>query len=116
MNADLSPILILGVLVVAFAVTALALLVRRDLAPTGAFAGALDGGGRWFLGAALGLGVIAFSIKLAIISALAAFPGGTIAPLLSDDAERQARATALNAAPLPDGREAPGVTQWQPLP
>ena len=116
MDADLSGILAPGLAAVAFAVAALVLLVRRDLAPSGAFAGALDGGGRWFLGAALGLGIIAFSIKLAIISTLAAFPGGTIAPLLPEDGERRARAASLAARPMATAASAPDLFQWQALP
>lgn len=80
MNADLSLLLSVGVMTVAFAISALVLLVRTDLAPGGVLAGTLDGGGRWFLGAALGVGVIAFTLKLAIIAILSAFPEQTIAP------------------------------------
>ncbi|MBF0336172.1 MAG: hypothetical protein HQL40_21480, partial [Alphaproteobacteria bacterium] len=99
MNADLSHILVFGPLVVAFAVSALVLLVRFDLAPVGSFAGAFEGPGRWFLGAALGFGIVGFSIKLAIITILASFPRQTIAPLLADPVEMRARAAARLAAP-----------------
>lgn len=95
MNANLSQILIFGSLVVVLAISALALLVRRDLAPIGAFAGAFAVGGPWFLGGALGLGVVAFTIKLAIILALSTFPRQTIGPLLTDPVESRARAAAL---------------------
>lgn len=86
MNADLSPILVVGFLAVLFATSMLAMLVRSDLAPSARATGLLAGGGQWFLGAALGIGVIAFSIKLVIILALSTFPDQTITPLLPDTA------------------------------
>ena len=110
MHADLATILIVGILVVVAAFAALALLVRRDLAPAGAWGGALDGGGRWFLGAALGLGVIAFSIKLVILSTLASFPGQTIAPLI------EPRARTVAAPPPPVAAPEPATPKWRPLP
>lgn len=99
------------------AVAALVMLVRRDLAPSGAFAGALDGGGRWFLGAALGLGVIAFTIKLAIILTMASFPEQAIAPLLADPAETPTQAPAAQAGPsaIPASPPARRVV-WRALP
>lgn len=112
MHADLAPILVVGTLVALAAFAALALLVRRDLAPLGAFGGALDGGGRWFLGAALGLGVIAFSIKLVILSTLASFPAQTIAPLIEP---RQPLAERDDPS-LPDPAPPPTVPQWRGLP
>lgn len=109
MNADLSQILIFGTLAVTCGVSALVLLVRRDLAP----AVGLDGGGRWFLGAGLGLGVIAFSIKLVIISTLATFPENTIDALLPDPLLAR-----LNMKPLTELPSAPSEPRdlWRPLP
>ncbi|MBI5163689.1 MAG: c-type cytochrome [Magnetospirillum sp.] len=114
MDADLSQILLFGSLVTLFAATALVLLVRGDLAPAGRPGGSLGGGGRWFLGAGLGIGVIAFTIKLVIILALSSFPGQTIEPLLPDAASR---------TPPPGGEDPfaglPGDVDryaWQALP
>lgn len=112
MHADLTPILVIGILVVLAAFTALALLVRRDLAPAGAWGGVLDSGGRWFLGAALGLGVIAFSIKLVILATLASFPSLTIAPLI----EPRAQVAEDFAAPPPPSPHPPSVPTWRGLP
>lgn len=112
MQADLAPILAIGIMVALAAFAALTLLVRRDLAPQGAWGGALDGGGRWFLGAALGLGVIAFSIKLAILSTLAGFPDQTIAPLLAGETRPAPPETAIPDTPPP----APAEPRWRPLP
>ncbi|KIL96974.1 Cytochrome c551 peroxidase [Paramagnetospirillum magnetotacticum MS-1] len=115
MNADLSQILTTGAMVVLFAISALVLLVRMDLAPAGDRPSPLDGGGRWFLGAALGIGVIAFSIKLAIILTLSSFPDQTIAPLLADPALAQ-RDDSLAEMPLQSGPSGPGHYPWRSLP
>ncbi|HLO78376.1 MAG TPA: cytochrome c peroxidase [Magnetospirillum sp.] len=109
MNANLSPILAVGLLVVLFATSALVLLVRGDLAANAGRTGVLSGGGQIFLGAALGIGVIAFSLKLAIILALSSFPDQTIAPLLSDPSTK-IRPDAAWEAPLPP------PFSWQTLP
>lgn len=121
MHADLATPFLVGILVVLAAIAALTLLVRRDLAPAGAFGGALDGGGRWFLGGALGLGVIAFTIKLAILAILANFPTQTIAPLIGPPPV--AETPPPTAAPLPDMEQAlsPPIVamaagRWRPLP
>lgn len=116
MDADLSQVLGTGGMVVAFAASALFLLVRMDLAPAGDRPGALDGGGRWFLGAALGIGVIAFSIKLAIILTLSTFPEQTIAPLLADPAMavRSESGDGTISPPGYDGES--GHYPWRTLP
>lgn len=117
MNADLSLILLIGTAAVAVGASVLALLVGRDLAPSGAFAGALDGGGRWFLGAALGGGVIAFAIKLAIISTMAGFPDLTIAPLLpaAPDSNAPSPSAAIPPSTSPDPLPIRRTT-WRALP
>lgn len=112
MHADLAPILVIGILVALAAFTALTLLVRRDLAPAGSWGGVLDGGGRWFLGAALGLGVIAFSIKLVILATLASFPSQTIAPLI----EPRAQMAEDFAAPPPVSPQPSSPPTWRGLP
>ncbi len=110
MHADLSLILGIGGAMVVFATSALVLLVRRDLAPSGTVpAGRLDGGGRWFLGAALGIGIIAFAFKLGIILTLSTFPRQTIAPLLPVPAKMP-----WSSFPVADG--AAEAYAWQPLP
>ncbi len=112
MHADLAPILVIGILVALAAFSALALLVRRDLAPAGSWGGVLDGGGRWFLGAALGLGVIAFSIKLVILATLASFPSQTIAPLI----EPRVLPPDDVAAQPPTATPPPANPTWRGLP
>lgn len=89
MNANLSLLLVCGLLAVAGATTMLVLLVGRDLAPVRA-PGAPRGHGRWFLGAALGIGIIAFTLKLGVILVLSSYPGRTIAPLIATAARAPA--------------------------
>lgn len=83
MTADLSDLLLAGIVAVATATLALVLMVRRDLAPAGS-RGPLSGGGRpWLLGVVLGIGVITFTLKTIVIVTVSAFPGHTVAPLLA---------------------------------
>lgn len=110
MNADLSSLLIAGTLAILFATTALVLLVRGDLAPVGLRPLALSTGGRFLLGAALGLGVIAFSIKVAIILTLSSFPGQTIAPLIASVGQ----GSGGEVTPLPQPEPSP--YEWKGLP
>lgn len=110
MNADLSSLLAVGAFAITVAVTALVLLVRGDLAPAGLRPMALSVGGRFLLGGALGLGVIAFSIKVAIILTLSSFPGKTIEPLIAGVGSQDGR----DQPPLP--RPDPKPYEWQSLP
>jgi cytochrome c peroxidase len=82
MNANLTELITYMGLLILVAGLGLALIVGRDLAPAGRFKGALDGGGRWFLGAALGVGVIVLTLKLIIILTLSQAPQITVAPLI----------------------------------
>ena len=70
MDADLSNLMTYGIAAVLIGMVTLALLVRGDLLPPGS----MEGGGRVFLGAALGIGVIAFAVKLIIIAVISTFP------------------------------------------
>lgn len=103
MNADLGQVMGVGVAAVLFAATVLVLLVRGDLAPR------LAGGGRWFLGFALGLGIIAFAIKLAVMAALSTFPA-----MIPEPERRIARPWEPPAAPAHD--IAVARPKWQALP
>lgn len=97
MNADLSTLLFVGVGAILTGTVALVLLLRGDLLP----ASSLTGGGRWFLGAALGIGIIAFSIKLAIIITISSFPERTLSSLgtRADGTSRLLPATGLDGMP-----------------
>jgi cytochrome c peroxidase len=82
MNANITEILVYICLLIVAGGSGLVLIVRGDLAPKGRFKGALDGPGRWFLGAALGVGVIVMTLKLGIIITLSQAPQVTVAPLI----------------------------------
>ena len=109
MNADLSSLLGIALMAVLAGLGALVLLVRRDLAPIALRQGC-TASGVWFLGAALGLGVIAFSIKLIIILTLATFPQRTIAPLTASVGSKTPPGGTLPATPPP------APYGWQSLP
>lgn len=103
MHADLADLLFAGLAGLAAAGTALTLLVRRDLVPiTGS-----DPGVRWLVAGGLGLGVIAFAVKLAVVIALSRFPAQLISPLI-------AAPVRVVSAPLPDPVTPP--FRWQALP
>lgn len=71
--------------VAAIAVAALLLLgVTRELAP----AGGLTGRGRWLLAAGLGMGVMAFAVKLLAILAFSLAPAPWMHPRLQAARER----------------------------
>lgn len=82
MNANLSELLTYLILLILIAGSGLVLIVGKDLAPAGRVKNALSGPGRFFLGAALGVGVIVMTIKLAIILTLSNAPQLTVAPLI----------------------------------
>lgn len=79
MNANLTELLTYMSLLILVAGLGLFLIVGRDLAPKGRL---LSGGGRWFLGAALGAGAIVLTLKLVIILALSQAPQIAVAPLI----------------------------------
>ncbi|MGE5478624.1 MAG: cytochrome-c peroxidase [Bacteroidales bacterium] len=112
MNADLTSLIAAGLLAILIATTALVMLVRGDLAPEGLRPMALSTGGRFLLGAALGLGVIAFSIKVVIILTLASFPQQTISPLIAEVGQSPLGASEQDNNPLPD----PEPYEWKALP
>lgn len=106
-----NALLDIGLPAVLIGFACLALMVHRELGP---FAG-LNVAGRWLLTGLLGMGFLAFGIKMAVALAIERLPGQTIAPLLDRPvAARQgveADAPFINPAP---GRPARYV--WQALP
>lgn len=114
MDADLSNLMTYGIAAVLIGMVTLALLVRGDLLPPGS----MEGGGRVFLGAALGIGVIAFAVKLIIIAVISTFPKYTIAPLVAGKSGARHTASPLKIPPdLPSPYENKGEPKlWQALP
>lgn len=116
MNADVIPILTYGSLMLVVGLGALVLIVRGDLA----MRSMMSVEGRFIVAGVLGFGMIAFSIKLAVIAAFGLFPAQTIDVQLPDMAERQARIEQIRnetskhfvaSASSPSRRKA-----WQALP
>lgn len=70
MPNDLSELLAIGIPAVVIGLLVLAMLVQRELGP---FAG-LDAAGKWMLTFALGMGVFAFSLKLAVAALIEQTP------------------------------------------
>jgi cytochrome c peroxidase len=78
MDADLGDLMSVGILAILVAGSAVTLLVRFDLVP------ASHAPERWFIAAGLGLGVIAFSIKLAIVATVSRLPDQVVSPLIAN--------------------------------
>ena len=113
MNIGSFDLLWVGIPAVILAGTAIVFLVRRELAP----ASGISGGGRWLLAAALGMGVIAFTVKMTAFTIMSAAPKQVITPLMMDRKYVEIRTiprgddgfdyiTGANAGPY----------VWQPLP
>ena len=78
MDTDLAAVFKVALPAIGFALLVILLMVQRELGP---FAG-LSAGGKWMLMGAFGLGVLAFSFKMAVAAVMAGLPGRTIAPLI----------------------------------
>jgi cytochrome c peroxidase len=83
MDADLAAVFNIALPAIGFALLVILLMVQKELGP---FVG-LSAGGKWMLMGAFGMGVLAFSFKMAVAAVMAGMPGRTIAPLV--DAYRQ---------------------------
>lgn len=108
-----------GSLMLTIGLLALTLIVRKDLIPTSV----MTKEGRVLVGVVLGFGMITFSLKLAVISAFAAFPTYTIDAQLTDKAVLHERrlaywedaALTVVSAPAFDPPPTPDTT-WRALP
>lgn len=114
MSLNLDMFWITGLIAVGVGLTVLIMIVRSDLAPVGSKSSFLDGGGRIFLGVALGIGIIAFSLKLIAVLVLSSYPEKTIDPLLEGQTNLGFglfKEEPLAAAPLE-----PQPVVWKALP
>ncbi len=101
---DISPILIIGAGAVAAGLAVLTLLIQGDLARTSR----LRPRQRLFLAAGLGLGILAFSFKLAVISGLT---------LIGSRGDRPFAVAALAVPPKAvEPAIVMGTVEWEPLP
>jgi cytochrome c peroxidase len=112
MNTGLIDVLGVGLVAIGLGLIVVMLMVYRELGP---FSG-LGAGGRWMLMGAFGMGIFAFSLKMAVAVAIDRIPGKIVGPLIA--------ARPALAAPSPEnngtGAEPePGLTDhnvWQALP
>ena len=117
MHDSAFQVLAYGALFLGGGILALALIVREDLVPEG-----IGGGGRrYFVGAALGFGLVSIAVKLTVIAMMSAFPRQVIDAQLPTATDRMQRAERIHAAtaspptvvtpdPVPEARK------WRPLP
>lgn len=80
MNSALSEILSIGIPAILIGVFALGMMVHKELGP---FVG-LRPGGKWMLTAALGMGLVAFTLKMGVALLLAIAPENTVERLSSN--------------------------------
>lgn len=112
MNTDLIDVLDIGIPLILLGLVTLSLMVHREFGP---FAG-LGSGGKWLLTGAFGMGILAFSLKMAVAFALTRLPENTIAPLLAaaqrpSDPDGESDFSSFNNMGYPSGRYV-----WQALP
>lgn len=74
MNSGLSDILSIGIPAILIGVLALSMMVHKELGP---FTG-LSPGGKWLLTMALGMGVLAFTLKMSVAALLSTAPEKTV--------------------------------------
>ncbi|MCW8916968.1 MAG: c-type cytochrome [Magnetovibrio sp.] len=89
-----------GLLAIFIGMAVLVMLVQKDLVPLGPDQDHSDTSGRWLLGAALGIGIIAFSIKLLVVYLFTNFPEQTISPLLTNIGKATVPVTSQPSASL----------------
>jgi len=90
MSANLEQFWTTAIIAVAVGSVFLTVIVRRDLGPAGQVPLVMDGGGRLFLGAALGMGIFAIAVKMLIVFILSTYPDKTIRPLLAEPGDKPA--------------------------
>lgn len=110
MNVFISDIVSVGMLMIFVAAAVLLLMVQGELAPNGG----LTRRGKWLLSAALGSGVLAFTLKLAVIVLLVQVPEHLLGAWATSTLNAQPRA-GLAALHLPDNANSSQYV-WQALP
>ncbi len=112
MNSGLSDILSIGIPVILIGVLTLSMMVHKELGP---FAG-LSPGGKWLLTLALGMGVLAFTLKMSVAALLSTSPEKTVDRLAENGFVHTVLALDENAIfsnPAPDR---PRHYVWESLP
>lgn len=110
MSAENLGFLLIGVIAVVAGATIVLMLVKSELAQ----ASGVKGGGRLFLAAALGMGVIAFTVKLTTFTLMATLPQQMISPLMVERHFTEILPAEWKKMPGLPQKDA--IYQWQALP
>jgi cytochrome c peroxidase len=110
MSAENLGFFLVGVAAVILGATIITMLVKSELAQ----ASGVKSGGKLFLAAALGMGVIAFTVKLTTFTLMATLPQQMIAPLMVERHFEELVPASWSKMPEIPGRDEP--YQWQALP
>ncbi|MBI4995741.1 MAG: c-type cytochrome [Rhodocyclales bacterium] len=110
MSAENLGFLLIGVIAVMAGATIVLMLVRSELAQ----ASGVRSGGKLFLAAALGMGIIAFTVKLTTFTLMATLPQQMINPLMVD--RRFTEIVPADWTKMPGLPQKDAIYQWQALP
>ena len=113
MSSENLGFFLIGVAAVVLGATIITMLVRSELAQASGVS-ATKGGGKLFLAAALGMGVVAFTVKLTTFTLMATMPKQMINPLMVDRHFEQIVPASWSQMPEIERKEMP--YQWQALP
>ncbi|MBI5785518.1 MAG: hypothetical protein HZA64_08685 [Rhodocyclales bacterium] len=113
MSADNLGFLLIGVIAVMAGATIVLMLVRSELAQASGVS-PTRGGGRLFLAAALGMGIVAFTVKLTTFTLMATLPQQVINPLMVERHFTEIVPADWTKMPGPPQKDA--IYQWQALP
>ncbi|WP_434515456.1 cytochrome-c peroxidase [Dechloromonas sp. ARDL1] len=112
MKSGLSDLMTIGIPAILFGMLALGMMVHRELGP---FVG-LTPEGKWLLTVALGMGILAFVLKLGVAQLLVQSPENTIDRLTHTDFLHQARADSDKGDFLNPAPNRPRQYVWATLP
>jgi cytochrome c peroxidase len=110
MSAENLGFFLIGVAAVILGATIITMLVKSELAQ----ASGVKSGGKLFLAAALGMGVVAFTVKLTTFTLMATLPQQTIAPLMVERHFTDIVSAEWTRMPEIARKDEP--YQWQALP
>jgi cytochrome c peroxidase len=113
MSAENLGFFLVGVAAVILGATIITMLVRSELAQASGVS-ATKGGGKLFLAAALGMGVVAFTVKLTTFTLMATMPKQMINPLMVERHFEEIMPASWSQMPEIERKEMP--YQWQALP
>lgn len=112
MNSGLSDILSIGIPAILIGVLTLGMMVHKELGP---FAG-LSPGGKWLLTLALGMGVLAFTLKMSVAALLSTAPEKTVDRLAENGFVHTVLSLDENAIFSNPAHDRPRHYVWESLP